>query len=206
MSRLLQSLNYIMTVIFRVAVPQTRLLNIVMFYVVIVCSVYCLFQFELVEIIGPWFVNEEALLEDTQPVNDVFADTEVQTIVATDCITVMLMVVAYLFRNLFFTVPGCADLGKLHSQLKFKLFWTNYSIHYLIITGIFTILMIPVLRYMVGYITKNDDQYRERFDRFVQKYYNYIILTLFISVCVYWIVVGLIRIRRSRKSGQSATQ
>lgn len=197
MLRLLQSVNYIIKVILGVAVPQTRLLNIALFYAVILGSVYCLFQFELVDIVGPWFVNEDALRANAPPNSNVFDDTKVQTTVAIDCSTVMLIIVAYLFRNLIFTVPGCTDMGNLHSKLKSKLFWANYSIQYLMLTGVLTLLMIPVLRYIVGYFLKADDQYRERFDRFIQQFYAYIILIIFISVCVYWIGTGLIRRRRS---------
>ena len=192
--RFLQSVYYIINIITGIALPQTRITSIAMFYLVIVFSTYCLFQLDMVESIGPWFVNEEELQkkynqgdqQDKQQ-DTVFTQPEVQSIVAIDCVTLMLIVVPYLLRNLFFAVPQCDNIGKLYNDLSSKLFWDNYPIQHIIGSILCMIIMYPLFRYCIGKILENDDQYCKRLETFIEKFYIQLVVLVLVLVLVFWL-------------------
>lgn len=198
MFRLVNSIYYIVRVILGLFLPHARFTSIVSIYAIVVSTTYALFWSHLYEILGPWFIkHHNDTSHDKSPIQ--YNDEE-QTTIAIQFTSLVMFIVLYLMRDYAFSVPECVTINSLYRELETKLFWINNTYLSLTLGVLSTIAMIPVWRYCLAVLLKNDDQYRERFEQFVDKYILSFVLTCVVVVILYWSGVTIHRQWYKRQS------
>lgn len=190
----MNSIYYIIRIIIGLLLPSVKVTSIVMMYIIIIGSTYVLFRLHLDELVGPWLITHDDGDDDADNANRHIPYTyKEQTSIAIQFSSIMIVMIGYLLKDYVFAVPHCITINNLYSEIETKLFWINNSYLSLTIGFLCTLAMIPVWRYWLGRLFKNDDQYCEKFEAFVSKYFTTFVIISMVTTSIYLMGVALHR-------------
>jgi hypothetical protein len=192
MFQLFNSIYYVVRVIIGLLLPHAKFTSVISIYVIIIGATYLLFRLHIDKLVGPWLIDRSDSGNNAQSdKNGVHYNDKEQTTIAIQFTSLVIFSVCYLMRDYVFMVPECVTINKLYTELETKLFWINNTYLSLMVGLVTTLAMIPVWRYCLSRLFQNDDQYRERFEQFVDKYFITFSMTCIVILILYRVGVTI---------------